>query len=78
MFARVRGKSYLRVVQLSPAYFPLFCLSFFILFFNVFITSLTALTSFSMRLCNSKTLCVNNLDLSPLTDSYFSNKLLTH
>jgi hypothetical protein len=32
----------------------------------------------SMLSCNNKTICVNNLDLSPLTDSYFSNKLLTH
>ena len=54
-----------------------FCLSFFILPFSVFITFFTAFISFCVRLCNSKTFCVNNLDLSPLTDSYFSNKL-TH
>ena len=54
-----------------------FFLSSFILSFNVLIAFFTALTSFSMCLCNSKTFCVNSLDLSPLTDSYFSNKLLT-
>ena len=47
------------------------CKFLFIFSFNVF-------TSFSMRLCNNKNFCVNSLDLSPLTDSYFSNKLLTH
>jgi len=54
-----------------------FFLSVFILSLNVFIIFFTAFTSFSMCLCNSKTFCVNSLDLSPLTGSYFSNKLLT-
>ena len=49
-----------------------FCKVFFILSFSFFITS------FSMLLCNSKIFCVNDLDLSPLTDSYLSNKLSTH
>jgi hypothetical protein len=48
-------------------------------FFKSFlIFNLIALTSFSMRSCNNKTFCVSNLDLSPLTDSYFTDKLLTH
>jgi len=46
--------------------------------FCFLILSFNSCTLFSMRLCNSKTFCVNNLDLSPLTDSYFSNILLTH
>ena len=44
----------------------------------LFISSFNFFTFFSMRLCNNKNFCVNSLDLSPLTDSYFSNKLLTH
>ena len=44
-------------------------------FFNL---SFRFLTSSSNWCCNSKTFCVNNLDLSPITDSYFSNKLLAH
>jgi len=44
-------------------------------FFNL---SFRFLTSSSNWFCNSKTFCVNNLDLSPITDSYFSNKLLAH
>ena len=46
--------------------------------FSFLILSFNSWTLFSMLLCNSKTFYVNNLDLSPLTDSYFSNILLTH
>ena len=49
-----------------------FCKAFFIFSFSV------CNTSFSMLLCNSKIFCVNDLDFSPLTDSYLSNKLSTH
>jgi len=44
---------------------------------SFFIFNFIDFTSFSMRFCNNKTFCVNNLDLSPLTDSYFTEKLLT-
>jgi hypothetical protein len=45
---------------------------------NLFlIFSLKVFISFSIPFSNSNTFCVNNLDLFPLTDSYFTNKLLT-
>jgi len=73
----VRGKSYLRFTQLYLRISLSFCLFFLISSFKVFTTFFTFFIPSFIRLCSSKTFCVNNLNLSPLTDSYFSNKLLT-
>ncbi len=60
----------------------MFCTSVLCLFLcscnSFLIFNLIDCMFFSIPFCNSNTFCVNNWDLSALTDSYFINKLLTH
>jgi len=66
------------VGNLTFVFWSCFRFIFLSLIFSFFIFSFNSWTVFSIFLCNSKIFCVNNLDLSPLTDSYFSNILLPH